>query len=96
MSFSKEKLQQGFNAEMMEEAQRELKINKVFLYIFFSSNNLIVMYQLSCLKKQARRIYEILRFQATNLGDIEEYRAYRLDIKRRLNIPYQVCLILFD
>ncbi len=28
-SFSKEKLQQGFNAEMVEEAQRELKINKV-------------------------------------------------------------------
>ena len=43
------------------------------------------------IQKQARRVYEILRFQATNLADIEEYRAYRLDIKRRLNIPYQVC-----
>ncbi|EFX75805.1 hypothetical protein DAPPUDRAFT_306646 [Daphnia pulex] len=66
-SYSKEKLQQGFNAEMVEDAQRELKINK----------------------KQARRVYEILRFEATNLADVEEYRAYRLDVKRRLNIPYQ-------
>nr|CAG4639199.1 EOG090X06NC [Daphnia magna]SVE80131.1 EOG090X06NC [Daphnia magna]SVE81329.1 EOG090X06NC [Daphnia magna]SVE82507.1 EOG090X06NC [Daphnia magna] len=66
-SFSKEKLHQGFNAEMVDEAQRDLKINK----------------------KQARRVYEILRFQATNLADFEEYRAYRLDVKRRLNIPYQ-------
>lgn len=66
-SFSKEKLQQGFNAEMVEEAQRELKINK----------------------KQARRVYEILRFQATNIANSEEYRGYRLDVKRRLNIPYQ-------
>nr|CAG4637028.1 EOG090X06NC [Ceriodaphnia reticulata]SVE72949.1 EOG090X06NC [Ceriodaphnia reticulata] len=66
-SFSKDKLQQGFNAEMVEEAQRELKINK----------------------KQARRVYEILRFQATNIANSEEYRGYRLDVKRRLNIPYQ-------
>jgi len=40
-------------------------------------------------KKQARRIYEILRFRATNLADPAEYRTYRLDVKRRLNIPYQ-------
>ncbi|KAI9552811.1 hypothetical protein GHT06_020691 [Daphnia sinensis] len=66
-SFSKEKLHQGFTAEMVDEAQRDLKINK----------------------KQARRVYEILRFHATNLSDLEEYRAYRLDVKRRLNIPYQ-------
>lgn len=42
------------------------------------------------LQKQARRIYEILRFRATNLADPAEYRTYRLDVKRRLNIPYQV------
>jgi len=41
------------------------------------------------LQKQARRIYEILRFRATNLADPAEYRTYRLDVKRRLNIPYQ-------
>lgn len=40
-------------------------------------------------KRQARRIYEILRLRATNLADPAEYRSYRLDIKRRLNIPYQ-------
>lgn len=37
-------------------------------------------------------MYEILRFQATKLADPEEYRAFRLDVKRRLNIPYQVLL----
>ncbi len=34
-SYSKEKLQQGFNAEMVEDAQRELKINKVILITWF-------------------------------------------------------------
>ena len=34
-SFSKEKLHQGFSAEMIEEAQRELKINKVSVCFFF-------------------------------------------------------------
>jgi len=48
------------------------------------------------IQKQARRVYEILRFEATNLADVEEYRAYRLDVKRRLNIPYQVGPSLFD
>nr|CAG4646276.1 EOG090X06NC [Macrothrix elegans] len=66
-SFSKEKLKEGFSAEMIEEAKRELKINK----------------------KQARRVYEILRFQNTNVNDQDEYRTYRLEIKRRLNIPFQ-------
>nr|CAG4641713.1 EOG090X06NC [Eurycercus lamellatus] len=45
--------------------------------------------QLKINKKQARRVYEILRFHATNLADLADYRAYRLDVKRRLNIPYQ-------
>lgn len=45
--------------------------------------------QLKINKKQARRIYEILRFHVTNVADPAEYRNYRLDIKRRLNIPYQ-------
>ncbi|XP_043255255.1 histone acetyltransferase type B catalytic subunit isoform X2 [Colletes gigas] len=40
-------------------------------------------------KKQARRIYEILRLRATDLGNEQEYREYRLDVKRRLNIPYR-------
>lgn len=40
-------------------------------------------------KKQARRVYEILRLRATDLSDEAEYRRYRLDVKRRLNIPYR-------
>lgn len=40
-------------------------------------------------RKQARRVYEILRLKATNTADKEAYRQYRLDIKRRLNIPFQ-------
>ncbi|XP_051155616.1 histone acetyltransferase type B catalytic subunit [Leptopilina boulardi] len=38
-------------------------------------------------KRQARRIYEILRLRETNTSDESEYRCYRLDVKRRLNIP---------
>ncbi|OWF35869.1 histone acetyltransferase type B catalytic subunit-like [Mizuhopecten yessoensis] len=40
-------------------------------------------------KRQSRRIYEILRLKATDTSDKEMYRAYRLDIKRRLNAPFQ-------
>ncbi|XP_034249338.1 histone acetyltransferase type B catalytic subunit [Thrips palmi] len=40
-------------------------------------------------KKQARRVYEILRLRATNRSDSEEYRQYRLDVKKRLNTPFQ-------
>ncbi|XP_041982856.1 histone acetyltransferase type B catalytic subunit [Aricia agestis] len=40
-------------------------------------------------KKQARRIYEILRLKNTNTSDKTEYLAYRLDIKNRLNAPFQ-------
>lgn len=35
--------------------------------------------------RQCRRVYEILRLCYTNLNDEEDYRAYRLDVKRRLN-----------
>lgn len=34
-------------------------------------------------------MYEILRLQATNVADEEEYRAYRIDVKKRLNIPFK-------
>ncbi|XP_029674390.1 LOW QUALITY PROTEIN: histone acetyltransferase type B catalytic subunit [Formica exsecta] len=40
-------------------------------------------------KKQARIVYEILRLRATNVANAEEYRAYRLDVKNRLNIPFK-------
>lgn len=35
--------------------------------------------------RQCRRVYEILRLYYTNLNDKEDYRSYRLDVKRRLN-----------
>lgn len=40
-------------------------------------------------KKQARHAYEILRFEVTNINNEEEYKAFRLDVKKRLNIPFQ-------
>lgn len=40
-------------------------------------------------KKQARRVYEILRLKCTDLNNKSEYKAYRLDVKNRLNAPYQ-------
>ncbi|CAG5135859.1 unnamed protein product, partial [Candidula unifasciata] len=39
-------------------------------------------------KVQARRIYEILRLKATNESNKEMFRTYRLDVKKRLNIPF--------
>ncbi|XP_033217537.1 histone acetyltransferase type B catalytic subunit [Belonocnema kinseyi] len=38
-------------------------------------------------KRQARRVYEILRLKVTNISNETEYRDYRLNVKRRLNIP---------
>jgi len=40
-------------------------------------------------KTQARRVYEILRLKVTSKADAAAYRRYRLDVKRRLNIPFQ-------
>lgn len=39
--------------------------------------------------KQVRIVYEILRLNATNVNDPEEYKEYRLCVKKRLNIPHQ-------
>lgn len=40
-------------------------------------------------KKQARRIYEILRLKNTNISDKTAYLNYRLEVKNRLNAPFQ-------
>lgn len=42
-------------------------------------------------KRQAHRVYEILRLQVTNVHDDLEFKEYRLNVKQRLNIPYKVC-----
>ena len=38
---------------------------------------------------QVRKIYELLRLRATDISNAEEYKKYRLEVKRRLNIPFQ-------
>lgn len=38
--------------------------------------------------KQCRIVYEILRLNATNINDPDEYTAYRLCVKKRLNVPH--------
>ncbi|CAN7980282.1 unnamed protein product [Ixodes pacificus] len=40
-------------------------------------------------KKQARRVYEILRLRVTNTANPGQYQKYRLEVKNRLNAPYQ-------
>lgn len=44
-------------------------------------------------KKQSRRVYEILRLKNTNTSDKTAYLNYRLDVKNRLNAPFQVCFL---
>lgn len=44
--------------------------------------------------KQARRIYEILRLRHTDTTDVQQYQMYRLDVKNRLNAPFQVIVLL--
>ena len=46
----------------------------------------------SILQMQCRRVYEILRLRVTDLSNPEEYKSYRLEVKKRLNIPFQVLL----
>ena len=38
---------------------------------------------------QVRKIYELLRLRATDVSNAAEYKKYRLEVKRRLNIPFQ-------
>ena len=40
-------------------------------------------------QKQSRRVYEVLRFRCTDKSNPEEYKAFRLDVKQRLNAPTQ-------
>merc|ERR1712192_14957 len=45
--------------------------------------------ELKICKKQARRVYEIVRLHYTSLKDTKQYKEYRVDVKRRLNAPFQ-------
>ena len=55
--------------------------------------------KLKLCKRQTRRVYEIIRLHWTKKAgplndDSAEYKGYRVDIKKRLNIPYQVRLYI--
>lgn len=55
------------------------QFNHAFLYVPF------------CIQinpRQSRIVYEILRLGATNINNEADYTAYRLSVKKRLNIPY--------
>ena len=39
-------------------------------------------------KKQARRVFEILKLASIDRSDVEKYRNYRLEVKQRLNAPF--------
>jgi len=45
--------------------------------------------ELKICKKQSRRVYEIIRLHHTSLSNQKEYKDYKLDVKKRLNVPYQ-------
>lgn len=38
--------------------------------------------------RQVRKVYELLRLYYTNVHDEKEYKAYRLEVKKRLNAVY--------
>ena len=55
--------------------------------------------KLKLCKRQTRRVYEIVRLHWTKKAgplndDSVEYKAYRVDVKKRLNIPFQVIQIM--
>ena len=57
--------------------------------------------KLKLCKRQARRVYEILRLhfvhQAGGLSEKNQaYRDYRVDVKKRLNVPFQVRIFFFS
>lgn len=39
-------------------------------------------------RNQARRVYEILKLKNTDRSDCHKYRAFRLEVKNRLNAPF--------
>lgn len=54
------------------------------------NNSMVVAAKEKCKinPRQCRIVYEILRLNATDLDNPDEYQAYRLAVKKRLNIAY--------
>lgn len=68
-------------------------ITYIVLKNFFCQHMYCTLHDCTCiniLQRQARRVYEILRLKATDMSDKEQYKSYRLDMKKRLNAPFQV------
>lgn len=55
-----------------------------------------VQVKLKLCRRQARKVYEILKLRTIDKSDEEEYKNYRLEIKNRLNIPTQKLKIDVD
>lgn len=72
------------NCMRLDEFSKEKLING-----FTKDMNEIALKKFKITKKQSRRVYEILRLYYTDKSNETMYRAYRLDVKNRLNIPYQ-------
>lgn len=45
--------------------------------------------KLKLCQRQARKVYEILKLKSIDDDDLDAFRDYRLEIKNRLNIPFQ-------
>ncbi|KAK6012987.1 hypothetical protein OSTOST_21832 [Ostertagia ostertagi] len=54
---------------------------------FTEDMRIAALNKLKITKRQSRRVYEILRLKCTNMKDAAEAKAYRLDVKRRLEAP---------
>ncbi|XGW18878.1 hypothetical protein V3C99_003014 [Haemonchus contortus] len=54
---------------------------------FTEDMRIAALNKLKITKRQSRRVYEILRLRCTNMKDAAEAKAYRLDVKRRLEAP---------
>ena len=87
-AFGKNEVLKGFSDDMTIAAGKDLKICKkqaryvILLFSLCSDIKIISLFQL-------RRIYEIIRLHYTSMADQEQYRGYKMDVKKRLNIPYR-------
>ena len=85
-AYSKSEVLKGFSEDITTAAAKDLKICKkqarCVSTIIIDRNNIPI-----CLA--FRRIYEIIRLHHTSLADQEAYKSYKMDVKKRLNIPYR-------
>lgn len=67
-------------------------LRNILRYIYNKTNKksirIIVFLPPQINPKQARVIYEILRLHNTDEENVDQYKQYRLDIKKRLNLTF--------